>query len=286
MDLLQQIEYELPNMSKGHKLLANYILENYDKASYMTALKLGKAIGISESTVVRFAYSLGFDGYPKFQKALKQLVQSKLTSLQRLKISRNEMNDDNVVETILKEDISNIKNTLEQMDVEVFNSAVKAILGAEKLYIIGVRSCEALSTFLTHYLAYLMPDTVRVMPPHDDTMEYIIRISPKDCIIGISFPRYSNRTLDAFRYAKTKGAKTIAITDNQMSPLTKDADFSLFAKSNTTALADSLVAPLSIINAIVAAVSLHRQEEAKEYFEALEEVWGTRKIYSKKESND
>ncbi len=282
MDLLQQIEHELPSMSKGHKLLAGYVLENYDKASYMTALKLGKAIGVSESTVVRFAYSLGFDGYPKFQKALKQLVQSKLTSLQRLKIAQNEMENSNVVETILKEDIANIKNTLEQMDINVFNKAVESILSAEKIYIIGVRSCEALSAFLIHYLAYLLPDSLCVMPTHADTLEYIIRINPRDCFIGISFPRYSTKTLDAMKFAKERGAKTIAITDTQMSPLAKEADYAIFAKSNITALADSLVAPLSVINALVAAISLHRQDEAKEYFETLEEVWGTSKIYSKK----
>lgn len=282
MDLLQQIEHELPSMSKGHKLLAGYVLENYDKASYMTALKLGKAIGVSESTVVRFAYSLGFDGYPKFQKALKQLVQSKLTSLQRLKIAQNEMENSNVVETILKEDIANIKNTLEQMDINLFNKAVESILNAEKIYIIGVRSCEALSAFLIHYLAYLLPDSLCVMPTHADTLEYIIRINPRDCFIGISFPRYSTKTLDAMKFARERGAKTIAITDTQMSPLAKEADYAIFAKSNITALADSLVAPLSVINALVAAISLHRQDEAKEYFETLEEVWGTSKIYSKK----
>lgn len=286
MDLLQKIENELPSMSKGHKLLARYILENYDKASYMTALKLGNAIGISESTVVRFAYSLGFDGYPKFQKALKQLVQSKLTSLQRLKISHSEMDGSNVVDTILKEDIANIKNTLEQMDKETFNAAVEAILNAEKLYIVGVRSCEALSAFLIHYLAYLLPDSIRIMPTHADTLEYILRIGPRDCLIGISFPRYSSKTLEAMEFAKSRGAETIAITDNQMSPLLPKADYALFAKSNTTALADSLVAPLSVINALVAAVSLHKEDEAKEYFGTLEEVWGSSKVYSKKENND
>lgn len=282
MDLLQKIEYELPNMSKGHKLLAAYVLENYDKASYMTALKLGQAIGVSESTVVRFAYSLGFEGYPKFQKALKQLVQSKLTSLQRLKISQSEMKDSNVVETILKEDISNIKNTLEQMDIDVFNSSVEAILNAKKLYIVGVRSCEALSAFLIHYLSYLLPDSLCIMPSYADPLEYIIRINPEDCFIGISFPRYSTKTLGAMKFAKGKGAKTIAITDTQMSPLAIEADYSLFAKSHVTALADSLVAPLSVINALVSAISLHRQDEAKEYLETLEEVWGTSKVYSKK----
>lgn len=282
MDLLQKIEYELPNMSKGHKLLASYVLENYDKASYMTALKLGQAIGVSESTVVRFAYSLGFEGYPKFQKALKQLVQAKLTSLQRLKISQEEMKDTNVVDTILKEDIANIKNTLDNMDINVFNKAVESILKAEKLYIIGVRSCEALSAFLVHYLAYLLPDSLCIMPTHADALEYIIRINPKDCFIGISFPRYSTKTLDAMKLAKERGAKTIAITDTPMSPLAHEADYSLFAKSNITALADSLVAPLSVINALVAAISLHRQDEAKEYFETLEEVWGNSKVYSKK----
>lgn len=282
MDLLQKIEYELPHMSKGHKLLANYILKNYDKASYMTALKLGQAIGVSESTVVRFAYSLGFEGYPKFQKALKQLVQSKLTSVQRLKISQNEMKDSNVVEIVLKEDIANIKNTLENMDAEIFNKAVESVLNAEKLYIIGVRSCEALSSFLIHYLAYLLPDSLCVMPSHADAIEYMIRINPKDCFIGISFPRYSTKTLDAMKFAKERGAKTIAITDTQISPLAGVADYSLFAKSNITGLADSLVAPLSVINALVAAISLHRQDEAKEYFETLEEVWGSSKVYSKK----
>ena len=282
MDLLQQIEYELPKMSKGHKLLANYVLENYDKAAYMTAQKIGKEIGISESTVVRFAYSLGFEGYPQFQRALKQLVQSKLTSLQRLRLSQSEMNDNNVVEAILKEDINNIKATLENMDKEVFNKAVQAVLNADKVYIIGVRSCEALSAFLIHYLAYLLPDSLCVMPAHADTPEYIVRINPNDCLIGISFPRYSNKTVDAMKYAKEQGAKTIAITDTQMSPLAKEAEYCLFAKSHTTALADSLVAPLSIINAFVAAISLHKQDEVKEYFEALEEVWGNSMVYSKK----
>lgn len=285
MDLLAQIEASIPEMSKGHKQLARYILENYDKASYMTALKLGKATGISESTVVRFAYSLGFDGYPKFQKALKQLVQNKLTPVQRLKISQDEIGDANVYETILKADMANIKSTLEHIDQQVFEAIIHTLLSSRRIYILGMRSAATLSGFLSHYLNYLLPDKVAVMPNFSDMFEYLIRIQPQDCLIGMSFPRYSRNAVAAMRFAREQGAKTIAITDNPISPLSEYADYALYAKSNATALADSLVAPLSLINAIVAAVSLQREEEAKKYFAKLEQVWGERNIYSEMETN-
>lgn len=285
MDLLSIIEEKKAKMSKSHKLIADYILENYDKASYMTALKLGKTIGVSESTVVRFAYSLGYDGFPVFQNALKQFVQSKLTSLQRIEISQEETEHRDIVDSVLKADMANIKNTLEEMDKDVFNQIINTILTSSKVYIVGVRSCASLTSYLIHYLNYLIPDNLCIMPNYTDELEYLIRITPNDCLIGISFPRYSKRTVEAMEFANKQGAKTIAITDNQMSPLANHATYPLFAKSDTTTLADSLVAPLSIINAIIAAVSIKKQNEAKEYFNKLEEVWGNRNIYSEKEQN-
>ncbi len=282
MNLLEQIENSLSTMSKGHKLLANYILNNYDKASYMTALKLSKAIGISESTVVRFAYHLGFEGYPGFQKALKESVQSNLTSIQRLTMHQDEMDNSNVLDVVLKSDMKTIKTTLENMDKNVFNKAVDTLICAGKIYVIGLRSSSFLADFLVHYLSYLLPDNVCVMSSHADPFEYLVRLTKDDCVVGISFPRYSNTTKEAMAYAKELGAKTIAITDNSISPLVKVATYPLFALSNTNSIADSLVAPLSVINAIVAAVSMKRGKQALDYFEKLEEVWGSRKIYSQK----
>lgn len=281
-DLLEQIRENLPKMSKSHKQIADYILLNYDTVSYMTASKLGDAIDVSESTVVRFAYGLGFVGYPEFQKALKQFVQGKLTTVQRLNIAQTELSG-NVYEAILKSDINNIKNTLDQIDHEEFNKIIDTLLNAKKIYVLGERSAATLAGFLTHYLSYLLPEQLVTKPSFTNTFEYLIQIKPEDCLVAISFPRYSKVTVDAMKYATKQGAKTIALTDNITSPLAKNADFGLYARSNSPAPADSLVAPLSLINAIVAAISLQRQDSVRVYFEKLEDLWGSRNIYAEKE---
>lgn len=281
-DLLKRIENKLPKMSKGHKLIAGYILEHYDKAAYMTAAKLGAQVGISESTVVRFADELGFDGYPELQHSLKEIVRNKLTTLQRIEITNGQIGNSDILDKVVNSDMEKIRSTLDKINHEHFNSAVDAIVSAENIYIIGMRSSSTIAAFLSFYFNLIF-DNVRHVSSSagSEIFENIMRITDRDVMIGISFPRYSKRCINAVQYAKSRGAHIIALTDSNISPIATLADSLLLAESDMASFVDSLVAPLSIINAIIVAAGMKKKEEVSSTFKRLEEIWEEYDVYQK-----
>lgn len=281
-DILTEIRDQMPTFSKGQKLIANYILKTYDKAAYMTASKLGKTVNVSESTVVRFAAELGYDGYPAMQRALQEMIRNKLTAVQRMEVSNDRMGDHDVLPMVMQADAENIRATLEEVDRAEFGKAVEAILSARRVYILGVRSASALSGFLGFYFNMMLPEvTVVNTNSSSELFEQILRIGKGDVIIGISFPRYSRRTVKAMSYAKDRGASVIAITDSMVSPLAQIADHTLMARSDMASFVDSLVAPLSLVNALIVAVSREKSAELATTFSALERIWDEYEVYEK-----
>ena len=281
-DLLKLIENKYSSFSKSHKKIADYILKNSDKVAYMTAAKLGETVGISDSTVVRFAVEIGFEGYPEFLKRLREVVSGKLTSIQRIEITSSTLSKEDVLDNVINSDIDKLKKTLINIDKEAFNNAISTILKAKTIYIVGVRSSASLASFLGFYFT-LMFDNVKLIHTNSvsEMFEQILNISKDDVIIGISFPRYSRRTLNALQYAKKNGSKIVAITDSNMSPLTLVADYSLIARSDMASFADSLVAPLSLINAIIVAIAMSKPEEISNTFTKLENIWDEYEVYDK-----
>ena len=285
-DLFSVIREKMPTLSKGHKLIASYILSQYDKAAFMTAQKLGKTVGVSESTVVRFASELGYDGYPELQRQLQDLMRNKLTAVQRIEVSNEQMNSEDVLRRVLDQDIDRIRATLNSANNEEFNRAVDLITSANTIYIIGTRSSAALAYFLNYYLNLLFPH-VKLVPSTttSELFERIMRIDSRDVIIGISFPRYSNQTVKALKYSKINDAKVIAITDSTSSPLAEYADALLLARSDMASFADSLVAPLSLVNALIAAISIRNVDQVTATFSKLEKVWEDFDVYAKNPDN-
>ena len=283
-DLLSVIEQNLETYSKGQRLLGAYILENYDKAAFMTASRLGTAVGTSESTVVRFAMELGFDGYPELQAQLQMLIRNRLTSVQRLEVADVRLSGGNIVSSVLHSDIDKIKQTLEELDKDAFERAVNAIISAEKIYILGVRSSAALAGFLGFYFN-LMFDNVRLVHTSSvsEMFEQILKVGKNDVVVGISFPRYSKRTVQALKYSRDKGAYVLAITDSKTSPIAKFATNVLTARSDMASFVDSLVAPLSLINALIAALTLNKKQEITRSFTELENIWDEYNVYEKPE---
>lgn len=282
-DVLFLIDSKMSGFSKGQKRIANYIKDHYGEAVYLTAAKLGAIAGVSESTVVRFAIELGYDGYPKLQKALEELVKTKLTAAERMKVTYQQMikNDKHILKSVLTRDADRIHSTLSDINIEDFDNAVNYILNARNIYIIGGRSSGALSYFLSFYLNLMRENVKDVsMGSVAETFEEIFRINDNDLVIGISFPRYSTRTIKSLEYANKKGAKTIAVTDSKKSPLVENADVSLVARSDMVSFIDSLVAPLSLINAILVAVSMNRKDHIVENLDVLEKLWSEYQVYS------
>ncbi|MBE7014692.1 MAG: MurR/RpiR family transcriptional regulator [Ruminococcaceae bacterium] len=281
-DLLKLIENKYSSFSKSHKKIADYILKNSDKVAYMTAAKLGETVGISDSTVVRFAVEIGFEGYPEFLKRLREVVSGKLTSIQRIEITSSTLSKEDMLDNVINSDIDKLKKTLINIDKEAFNNAISTILKAKTIYIVGVRSSASLASFLGFYFN-LMFDNVKLIHTNSvsEMFEQILNISKDDVIIGISFPRYSRRTLNALQYAKKNGSKIVAVTDSNMSPLTLVADYSLIARSDMASFADSLVAPLSLINAIIVAIAMSKPEEISNTFTKLENIWDEYEVYDK-----
>ena len=273
-DILSLISRENSGFSKGQKQIAKYIIENYDKAAFMTACKLGRNVGVSESTVVRFAAELGYDGYPEMRKALQEMIRNRLTSVQRIEVSKDLITNTNVLKDVLTSDIEKLRTTLETVDQKQFDAAVDAILIAKRIYIVGMRSSTSLANFMGFYMNFLL-DNVRTI--HDNVAneiyEQIMRIGEGDILIGLSFPRYSSRTLKAMKFAKSKGATVIGITDNDTSPFHGVADICLYAKSDMVSFVDSLVAPLSLINALIVSVGIHSKEGLSNTFTTLEQLW-------------
>ncbi|MGN0654999.1 MAG: MurR/RpiR family transcriptional regulator [Oscillospiraceae bacterium] len=281
-DLFVQIRDNMGNLSKGHKKIAEYILEHYEKAAYATAAKLGTTVGVSESTVVRFATELGFSGYPEFQTALQDIIRNKLTSIQRIEATTDRMNSDDVLEKILNSDIDKIRKTLEECDKDEFYNAVNTIISAKRIYIVGTRSASALARFLAYYFN-LMFENARFIntASMSEMFEQIMRIEQGDVMIGISFPRYSKQTAKALNFASENGAKVIAITDSKNSPIAESATHTLLAKSDMASFVDSLVAPMSLINALIIAIGIKKQDEIKKNFECLEDIWDKYDVYEK-----
>lgn len=278
-DLMKLIQLRFQRLSKGQKLIAEFILNHYDKAAFMTAAKLGESVNVSESTVVRFADELGYDGYPELQKALQELIKNKLTTVQRIELSGDFMGEDTVLKSVLTSDINNIRESLEKIDSKTFDKIVNEILSAKNIYIIGLRSSTTLAEFLGFYLNLIL-DNVRVVSRGiSDIFEQLLRLDNDDVIIGIGFPRYSSRTVDALNYAKNNGATVIALTDSMLSPLTENADYTLLAESNMASFVDSLVAPMSVINALIVAVGLREKDTISRSFEKLERIWDENEVY-------
>ncbi len=282
-DLLSIIESEIPNMSKGQKNIASYILQNYDKATFMTASSLGKKVGVSESTVVRFATYLGFDGYPKLQKALQDIVKTKLTTLQRVDMTNELFKDNDILESVMNLDIAKIRMTLESINRDDFNKAVNIISNANNIYILGTRSSFALSQFMTFYLNYMFKNVRNVNSNSSSGIfDQIFKISKNDVFIAIGFPRYSMTTIKAIRFAKDKNATTIAITDRKDSPLAESADVTLVARSDMISFIDTLVAPLSLINSLIIALALKNKDDIPGTFNELENIWKEYEVYQSK----
>jgi DNA-binding MurR/RpiR family transcriptional regulator len=281
-DLIQRIQEGMNEFSKGQKLIASYIMNHYDKAAFMTAARLGEIVGVSESTVVRFAIELGFDGYPKLQKVLQELIKSKLTSVQRIEVSSSRINEDNILKSVLQSDMEKIKITLEEIDHNSFNQIVECILTARKIYILGVRSSAPLASFLGFYFNLIF-DNIRLVHTTSvsEMFEQIIRAGEGDIVIGISFPRYSKRTIKAMQFVKSQGATVVAITDSNESPLAQNADHAIIARSDMASFVDSLVAPLSVINALIVAIGMRRKQELYTAFEKLEKIWDEYQVYEK-----
>ena len=273
-DILSVISRDTAGFSKGQKLIAKYIVENYDKAAFMTASKLGKTVGVSESTVVRFAAELGYDGYPEMRKALQEMIRNRLTSIQRIEVSKELITNTNILKDVLTSDMEKLRSTLETVDQAQFDAAVETILAARRIYIVGMRSSTALADFMGFYMNMLL-DNVRTVYDNaaNEVYEQIMRIGEGDVLIGLSFPRYSSRTLKAMKYAKNRGAAAIGITDNDTSPFAGVADICLYAKSDMVSFVDSLVAPLSLINALIVSVGLHTREGLSNTFTTLEQLW-------------
>lgn len=279
-DLIHRIRKNMPKLSKGQKLIANYILDHYEKAVFLTAAKLGNIVGVSESTVVRFANELGYDGYPKFQDALEELVKSKLTAMQRLEVTTDRIDTGHVLKSVLQMDEEKIRSTRDQIDEEAFNHAVDKIINARNIYVLGVRSCAGLASFLGFYLNIIF-DNIKVVNTNSisEMFEAIHRINEEDVIIGISFPRYSKRVMKCLEFAQSRKASVIAITDSYISPIAGYSDYALIGSSEMVSFVDSLVAPLSIINAIIVAISLRKKDEIAVNLERLENIWVEYEVY-------
>ncbi|MCF0137835.1 MAG: MurR/RpiR family transcriptional regulator [Oscillospiraceae bacterium] len=281
-NLLARLAKESGKFSKGQRAIAKYILNNYDKAAFMTAGKLGEIVGVSESTVVRFATELGYDGYPVMRKALQEMIRNRLTSVQRIEVARSMLDEKDIAKSVLSSDIQNLQATLDSMDQKSFDSAVEEIIKANRVYIVGMRTSTSLSSFLGLYLNLLRDNVVVVRDTAaSETFEQLIRIGEGDLFIGISFPRYSSHTIDAMTFAKKMGATAIAITDSAAAPITNIADICLYAKSDMVSFIDSLVAPLSLINAIIIEVAKRKQGDVVETFANLEKIWQEHDVYEK-----
>lgn len=283
-DVLQLIQSNMSTFSKGQRRIAAFIQESYDKAAFMTASKLGKTVNVSESTVVRFAAELGYDGYPAMQKALQEMIRNKLTSIQRIEVANDRYADHDVLSMVMQSDVDKIRLTLEEVSRSDFSGAVDAIVEAKRIYILGVRSSVAVSSFLGFYFNLIFDNVVQVHSNSASEMfEQLLRVGEGDVVIGVSFPRYSRRTVQAMHFAQDRKAKVIAITDSATSPLAATATHTLLAKSDMASFVDSLVAPLSLVNALIVAVSRKKKEDLAHTFETLEEIWDEYEVYEKVE---
>lgn len=281
-DLLRQMEEGMSSFSKGQKQIATYIIDHYEKAAYMTASRLGEATGVSESTVVRFAIELGFEGYPEFQRAMQAIIRNRLTSFQRIEVTNHLIGDGDVLDKILYADAEKIKQTAESIDRDAFDRAVDALISARNIYILGVRSSASLAEFLGAGLLRVS-DNVKLIrsTSGSEVFEQMLDIGEQDVLIAISFPRYSKRVVTAVEFAHRAGANVVSLTDSARAPIAAQADQLLLAQSDVAAFVDSLVAPLSIINALLVAISRKKQGELTERLRRLENIWDEYEVYDK-----
>lgn len=283
-DILSTIHNQMPSFSKGQKRIANYIAASYDKAAFMTASKLGQMVSVSESTVVRFAVELGFDGYPSMQKALQEMVRNKLTAVQRIGVANDRLRDQDVVSMVLQSDIESIRMTSEALDRSVLRQAVETISGARHIYIVGVRSSAAIATYMSFYFRNIF-DNVRLVASSatSEMMEQMLHVGAGDVVIGISLPRYSSRTVKLLKFARDSGAEVVVITDSKEAPAAKIANHILVAKSDMVSVVDSLVAPMSLVNALIVSIGRRKEQEMSRIFENLERIWEEYEVYERVE---
>lgn len=279
--LISHIQSQYTRFSKGQKLIAQYILKNYDKVAFMTACKLGEAVGVSESTVVRFANALGYSGYPKLQDALQEVIKNKLTTVQRVDMVK-EFNDDSaILKKIVKSDMDNIKDTLEEIDEKAFEEAANRILKAKRIYIVGMRSSFTIAQYLGFYLGIILDSVHVIRTDMGDAFEQVVKINEDDVLIAISFPRYSKKSYQIVSYAKEKGAHIVSLTDSPFAPVASLTDNLLLVKSNMVSFVDSLVPALSIANALIVSVGMKEKEDIKQHFDDLEAIWEKYSVYDK-----
>ena len=277
-DMIDRLNQSGKRLSKGHRKIAQYIVEHYDKAVFMTASKLGESVGVSESTVVRFASAMGYEGYPQLQRSLQELVSHRLTANQRFEMS-TEIDPREALGVVLKSDMQNLRATMEQMDVAVFEDVVNRLLSAKSIYVMGLRSAAPIAQFLAYYLNFIFDNVRIVSEASGDVFEQISRINETDLLFGISFPRYSTRTLEAMSFAKARGAQVVGLTDGPMSPICAASTVCLTARTDMASFVDSMAAPLSVINALIVALGLKRKEELSEHFRLMEGIWDEYRVY-------
>lgn len=278
--LINIIQAQYSRLSKGQKLIAQYIINNYDKVAFMTASKLGEAVGVSESTVVRFANALGYAGYPKLQEGLQELIKNKLTTVQRVEMANEDYSDDStILSKVLKSDIDNIRGTLDEIDPKAFKNASEEILKARKIYVLGMRSSHVIAQYLGFYLDLILDNVQVLRMDMGDVFEQIVRINKEDVVIAFSFPRYSKKSYQVVDYAKNKGAHIISITDSYFAPVACLSDNTLLVKSNMASFVDSLVPAMTVANALAISVGMKEKEEITKYFDDLEQIWKKYSVY-------
>ena len=283
-DILSVLQERATTFSKGQRAIARYITESYDKAAFMTASKLGRTVGVSESTVVRFAVELGYDGYPTMQKAMQEMVLNRLTSVQRIEVANDRIGDQDILSLVLQSDMEQLRKTVSSVDRKDFSAAVNAILDARRIYVLGVRSASALASFLGYYLNLMFEDVHTITASGTgQVLEKLISAGPDDVVIAFSYPRYSTSTVTGASFCHSKGAKIVAMTDSRTSPLGQTSDLVLQTKSDMASLVDSLVAPLSVVNALVVALAARREEKLAKTFSRLEEIWEKYQVYEKQD---
>ena len=285
-DLMSRIRAAQKDLSRSQKVIAAYIMEHYDKAAFMTANRLGSVTGVSESTVVRFAVRLGYDGYPTLQSALQDMIRNRLTAVQRLEVTSSKLSDQNILQAVMNDDMEKIASNLSSMDQEAFNAAVRDTIGASRIYILGMRSSAGLAGFLGFYFRLLFDD-VRIISSGgaNELYEQLFHVGEHDVVYGISFPRYSSSTVRALQFVKSRGARVVAVTDSALSPIARYADYALYARSDMASFVDSLVAPLSLFNALIIAIGMRRKEDVAKTFSELENIWDEYGVYEKNEAD-